>query len=137
MSETSGFSNSCSFAQSRITASTLLPAWRLVVALILINTGTYISFPYRDDVRAARQRKFESAKVLYIGSYIANAMRKGGAKTVVHVLFRGIVLNNNRYIVSLWGIWREFMQRLYVALHGTLGSYFRDPLHEGGADAVA
>jgi hypothetical protein len=29
------------------------------------------------------------------------------------------------------------MQRLYVALHGTLGSYFRDPLHEGGADAVA
>jgi hypothetical protein len=29
------------------------------------------------------------------------------------------------------------MQRLSVALHGTLGSYFRDTLHEGGAGAVA
>jgi NAD-specific glutamate dehydrogenase len=32
---------------------------------------------------------------------------------------------------------REFMQRLYVALHGTMGSYLRDALHEGSADAVA
>jgi hypothetical protein len=28
-------------------------------------------------------------------------------------------------------------QRLSVALHGTLGSYLRDALHEGIADAVA
>jgi hypothetical protein len=34
-------------------------------------------------------------------------------------------------------MWREFMQRLFVALHGTLGSCLRDALHEGGADAVA
>jgi hypothetical protein len=76
-----GFSSSCRFAQSRITASTLLPAWRLLVALVLVCRGTYISFPYRDEIRAATQRKFENAKVFYLGSYnIATAMRKGGLK---------------------------------------------------------
>jgi hypothetical protein len=29
------------------------------------------------------------------------------------------------------------IQRLCVALHGTLGSYLRDALHEGSADAMA
>jgi hypothetical protein len=29
------------------------------------------------------------------------------------------------------------MQRLFAALHGTLGSYLRDALQEGSADAVA
>jgi hypothetical protein len=32
---------------------------------------------------------------------------------------------------------REFMQRLSAALHGTLGSYLRDALQEGSADAAA
>jgi hypothetical protein len=32
---------------------------------------------------------------------------------------------------------REFMQRLYVALHGTLGSYLRDTMQEGSANVVA
>jgi hypothetical protein len=32
---------------------------------------------------------------------------------------------------------REFMQRLSAALRGTLGSYLRDALQEGIADAVA
>jgi hypothetical protein len=32
---------------------------------------------------------------------------------------------------------REFMQRRLVALHGTLGSYRRDALHEGSVDALA
>jgi hypothetical protein len=32
---------------------------------------------------------------------------------------------------------REFMQRLFLALYGTLGSYLRDALHEGSADAMA
>jgi hypothetical protein len=32
---------------------------------------------------------------------------------------------------------REFMQRLCAALHGTMGSYLRDALQEGSADAVA
>jgi hypothetical protein len=37
-----------------------------------------------------------------------------------------------------WGdVRREFMQRLSAALHGTLGSYLRDALHEGSVDVVA
>jgi hypothetical protein len=32
---------------------------------------------------------------------------------------------------------REFMQRLSVALHDTLGSYSRDALQESGAATVA
>jgi hypothetical protein len=32
---------------------------------------------------------------------------------------------------------REFMQRLCIALHGTLGSFLRDALQEGSADVVA
>jgi hypothetical protein len=32
---------------------------------------------------------------------------------------------------------REFMQRIFAALHGALGSYRRDALQEGNADAVA
>jgi hypothetical protein len=29
------------------------------------------------------------------------------------------------------------MQRLYAALHGTLGSYLREPFKEGSVDVVA
>jgi hypothetical protein len=37
-----------------------------------------------------------------------------------------------------WGAMRqEFMQRVSGALHGILGSYLRDGLHEGSADVVA
>jgi hypothetical protein len=32
---------------------------------------------------------------------------------------------------------REFMPRLFAALHGTLGSYLRDALHEDNDDVVA
>jgi hypothetical protein len=32
---------------------------------------------------------------------------------------------------------REYMQRLSVALHGTLDSYLRDALQEGSVDVVA
>jgi hypothetical protein len=32
---------------------------------------------------------------------------------------------------------REFMQRIFAALHGTPGSYLRDAFQEGSADAVA
>jgi predicted pyridoxine 5'-phosphate oxidase superfamily flavin-nucleotide-binding protein len=37
----------------------------------------------------------------------------------------------------LEGVGREFMQCLYVVLHGTFDSYLRDPLHEGGVSDVA
>jgi hypothetical protein len=32
---------------------------------------------------------------------------------------------------------REFLQRVFAALHGTLDSYLRATLHEGSADVVA
>jgi hypothetical protein len=35
------------------------------------------------------------------------------------------------------GVRREFMQGLFAALHGTLGSHLRDASQEGSADAVA
>jgi hypothetical protein len=42
---------------------------------------------------------------------------------------------------SGWCFWgnvrREFIQRLFAALHGTLGSYLCDALHEGIAHAEA
>jgi hypothetical protein len=39
---------------------------------------------------------------------------------------------------AFWGdVRREFVQRLSVALHGTLGSHFRDVVQEGSVDAVA
>jgi hypothetical protein len=31
---------------------------------------------------------------------------------------------------------REFMQRLYAALHGTMGSYLRDAFQEGSAEKL-
>jgi hypothetical protein len=41
------------------------------------------------------------------------------------------------FLRFLWDVRREFMQHLSLALHGTLGSYLRDALQEGSADAVA
>jgi hypothetical protein len=40
---------------------------------------------------------------------------------------------------GFWGVyvWREFVQRLFIALHGTLRSLLRDALQEGSAEAVA
>jgi hypothetical protein len=37
-----------------------------------------------------------------------------------------------------WGhVLRELLQRLFTTLHGTLGSYLRDALYEGGAEVLA
>jgi hypothetical protein len=35
------------------------------------------------------------------------------------------------------GVWRELLQRLFTALHGALGSQFRNTLQEGSPDGVA
>jgi hypothetical protein len=42
-------------------------------------------------------------------------------------------------LTSLSTVLRECaaMNRLFLALHGTLGSYLGDALHEGSADSVA
>jgi hypothetical protein len=79
MPETSGFSSSRSFAQSRNNVNTLMPAWRLAVAMILSSTVYYISSSYRDDIRAMQQ-KTKSAEVFLLGSYVATTIRKGWLK---------------------------------------------------------
>jgi hypothetical protein len=38
---------------------------------------------------------------------------------------------------SLGGVRCELMQRLSMFLHGSMGSYLRDALHEGNANVVA
>jgi len=53
-----------------------------------------------------------------LGSYRRDALHEGSADTV------------------FWDVRREFTQRVSVVLHGTLGSYLRDGLQEGGATAV-
>jgi hypothetical protein len=46
--------------------------------------------------------------------------------------------NNYVPLRRFWGdVLLEFMQRLSVDLHGTLGSYLRDALQEGSADDAA
>jgi hypothetical protein len=42
-----------------------------------------------------------------------------------------------RFRRFLGDVRREFMQRLFVALHGALGSYLRNALQEGTGDAMA
>jgi hypothetical protein len=48
------------------------------------------------------------------------------------------MLNHSPISAFIFGghVRREFMQRLSAALHGTLGSYLRDALHEGNANAL-
>jgi hypothetical protein len=51
-----------------------------------------------------------------------------------HFVRRTIYVHFRRFFGN---VRRKFMQRLYGALHGNLGSYLRDALQEGSADAVA
>jgi hypothetical protein len=51
------------------------------------------------------------------------------ALTVMSVCNISFVVRRNNYSCSFLGdVRREFMQRLSIALHGTLGSYLRDAL---------
>jgi hypothetical protein len=62
------------------------------------------------------------------------SLRSGSHVRMQHFVRRATSVPFRRF----WGdVRREFMQRLSVALHGTLSSYFRDALQEGSADAVA
>jgi hypothetical protein len=56
------------------------------------------------------------------------------AMSVCNISFVDLIM---LFSAFLGDVWREFMQRLFVALHGTLGSYLRDGLQEGSADIVA
>jgi hypothetical protein len=66
-------------------------------------------------------------------------------KTLLHCVLTVLSACNISFIDLLmfpfdafWGgVRQELMQRLHAALHGTLGSYFRNALYEGSTDAVA
>jgi hypothetical protein len=70
------------------------------------------------------------------GMGIANSrsLRFDSYVRLQHFVCRSNFVPFRRFLVD---VRREFMQRLSVTLHGTLGSYLRDGFYEGSADAVA
>jgi hypothetical protein len=71
----------------------------------------------------------------FLGMDVAESrsLRFGTFARMQHFVRRSTFVPFRRF---LGDVRRELMQRLYDALHGTLGSYFRDALQEGSADAV-
>jgi hypothetical protein len=64
----------------------------------------------------------------------SRSLRAGSYIRMQHSVRRSTYAPFRRF----WGdVWREFIQRLFAALHGTMGSYLRDAFQEGIADAVA
>jgi hypothetical protein len=69
-----------------------------------------------------------------MGAPDSRSLRSHSYVRMQHFVRRSTFVPFRRF---LGDVRREFMQRLYVALHGTLGSYLRDAFQEGSADAVA
>jgi hypothetical protein len=69
-----------------------------------------------------------------MGAADSRSLRSDGCVRMQHFVRRSTSIPFRRFFGD---VRREFMQRLYAALHRTLGSYLRDALHEGSADAVA
>jgi hypothetical protein len=69
-----------------------------------------------------------NSRSLRSDSYVTNM------NTMQHFVHRSAFVSFLRFLED---VRQEFMQRLFAALHGTLGSYLRDALHEGGASALA
>jgi hypothetical protein len=56
--------------------------------------------------------------------------------SVCNISFVEQLFGNVPFRRILGDVWREFIQRHFVTLHGTLGSYLRDAMHEGSVDVV-
>jgi hypothetical protein len=69
-----------------------------------------------------------------MGAADSRSLRSDSYVRMQHFVRRSTSLPFRRLLGDLR---REFMQRLFAALHGTLGSYLRDAFHEGSAGAVA
>jgi NAD-specific glutamate dehydrogenase len=69
-----------------------------------------------------------------MGVVDSRSLRYDNYVRMQHFVRRTIYVPFRRF---LGAVRRDFKQRLYAALHGTLGSYLRDALHEGSADVVA
>jgi hypothetical protein len=69
-----------------------------------------------------------------MGDADSRSLRFDNCVRIPHFVRRATFVPFRRF----WGdMRRELMQRLFAAINGTLGSYLRDALHEGNADAVA
>jgi hypothetical protein len=69
-----------------------------------------------------------------MGDADSRSLRSRRCVPIQHFVHRTTYIPFRRF----WGhVRREFMQRLFAPLHGTLGSYLRDGVHEGSVAAVA
>jgi NAD-specific glutamate dehydrogenase len=69
-----------------------------------------------------------------MGAIDSRSLRFDTYDRMHHFVSRSTYVSFRRF----WGdVRREFMQRLFVALHGTLGAYLRDALQEAFFDVVA
>jgi hypothetical protein len=69
-----------------------------------------------------------------MGAADSSSLRSDSYARMQHIVRRSTSVTFRRF----WGdVRREFMQHLSAALHGTLGSYFRDAFKEDSVDAVA
>jgi hypothetical protein len=69
-----------------------------------------------------------------MGAAVSRSMRSHNYVRMQHFVRRTTYVPFRRF----WGdVRRKFMQRLSVALHGTLGSYLRGAFQEGSDDVVA
>jgi hypothetical protein len=73
-------------------------------------------------------------RFLGMGVADSRSLRSNSYVRMQHFVRRTTYVPFRRF---LGGLRREFTQRLSAALHGSLGSYFRDALHEGSVDVVA
>jgi hypothetical protein len=69
-----------------------------------------------------------------MGGADSRSLRSDSYVRMPHFVRRSISVPFRRF---LGDVRREFMQRLFATLHGTMGSYLRDAFQEGSADVVA
>jgi hypothetical protein len=73
-------------------------------------------------------------RFLDMGVANSRSLRFDSCVRMQHFISRSTFVSFRRF----WGnVPRQLMQRLFAPLHGTLGSYLRDALHEGSVDVVA
>jgi hypothetical protein len=94
--------------------------WHASMFLVLRPVGFFFSsFPHFD---------------WWVVVFVSRSLRSYNYVRMQHFVRQSTSVPFRRF----WGdVRREFMQRLYAPLHGTLGSYLRDAFQEGTADAVA
>jgi hypothetical protein len=73
-------------------------------------------------------------RFLGMGAVDSRSLRSDSYVRMQHFVRRSTYALFRRFLED---VRREFMQRLFAALHGTLGSYLRDAFQEGSVGVVA